>query len=246
MIEKEVVDKPDEYWNRAGEVSYAEAMYSSADVERHVRMRLWNTAIDIADELGIPRDGHVLDYGCGDGAFANAALAPRYRAIDGYDKAEAAIARAKAEAPGPHLKFVAADLVTLDYDKLPHYDGAFLIGILHHIKSATPEVLRSLGSVTDKLVVLEPNGNHLLRKALEFTPEYRRAGEESFKTQELKKIAEAAGFETAVWRRMNLFPNFTPGSIYRRLLPLEKHIEASSFWNALCTVNMFGFSKAEQ
>jgi hypothetical protein len=30
-------------------------------------------------------------------------------------------------------------LVTFDYGSLPRYDAAFLIGILHHVKQATPE-----------------------------------------------------------------------------------------------------------
>jgi len=166
MIDKPSVSKPDDYWEQAREIGYTSAMYGSTDVERHVRQWLWNIAVEIADDLGIPRDGHVLDYGCGDGAFANGALAPSYRALDGYDKAAAAIERAKAEAPGPHLAFVAVDLVALDYDALPRYHGTFLIGILHHIKSATPAVVRLLARVIDKMVVLEPNGNHVVRKAL--------------------------------------------------------------------------------
>jgi SAM-dependent methyltransferase len=219
-------------------------MYGSADVERHVRLRLWNIAADIADEIGIPKDGHVLDFGCGDGAFANETLAPRYRAIDGYDLAPAAIERANKEAPGPHLKFVAADLVKLDYASMPRYDGAFLIGILHHIKAQTPVVLRSLALLTDKMVVLEPNGNNIVRKLLEFTPSYRSAGEDSFRTGEMINIFSATGWRTVVHQRVNFFPNFTPSIIYRLLAPLEPHIEASSFWNALCTVNMFGVVRA--
>ncbi len=240
MNTKQHLGEPEDYWNRAGEVSYGQAMYSSADVERHVRLRLWNVAVAIADKIGTPRDGHILDYGCGDGAFANETLAPRYRAIDGYDLAPAAIERANAEAPGRHLKFIAADLLTLNYDALPHYDGAFLIGILHHIKAATPNVLRSLAQLTDKMVVLEPNGNNIVRKILEFTPSYRRAGEDSFRTQEMIDIFSVAGWRTVIHQRLNLFPNFTPGMIYRLLAPLEPGIEASAFWNALCTVNMFG------
>src|SRR6185369_17772412 len=120
-----------------------------------------------------------------------------YNAIDGYDLAPAAIARANAAAPGTHLKFVSADLVTLNYDALPHYDGVFLIGILHHIKAATPDVLRSLTKVTDKIVVLEPNGNNIVRKLLELTPSYRSAGEDSFRTQEMIDI-----FSDTVWRVM--------------------------------------------
>ena len=242
MMNKQSVPKADAYWERAGEVGYASAMYGSADVERHVRRRLWDIAIGMADQIGVPRDGRVLDYGCGDGAFANEALAPIYHAVEGYDKAETAIERAKAEAAGPHLTFKAADLITLDYDGLS-YDGAFLIGILHHIKAATPAVVRSLARATDKMVVLEPNGDNLVRKALEFTPTYRNAGEDSFRTRELNGIFESAGWQIVVQRRLNIFSNFTPVSIYRLLVPLETRIEASRFWNGLCTVNMFGVTR---
>lgn len=240
MNSKQHLGKPEAYWNRAGELSYGEAMYGSADVERHVRLRLWNVAVEIANIIGIPKEGRVLDFGCGDGAFANETLASQYRAIDGYDLAPAAIERAKAEAPGPHLNFFASDLVTLDYAALPRFDGAFLIGILHHIKAQTPSVLRSLTQATDKMVVLEPNGNNIVRKLLEFTPSYRSAGEDSFRTNQMIEIFSASGWRTVEHRRLNLFPNFTPGSVYRLLAPIEPYIEASAFWSALCTVNMFG------
>jgi SAM-dependent methyltransferase len=240
MTEKHSAGGPDAYWEHAGEVGYGQAMYGSADVERHVRERLWRIAVDFADQLGIRREGHVLDYGCGDGAFANHMLAAHYGAVDGYDKADAAIARANSTAAGPHLKFHAADLVKLHYDSLPRYDGAFLIGILHHIKQATPDVVRSLARVTDKMVVLEPNGDHLVRKALEFTPSYRRAGEDSFRTKEMIDIFDTGGWRTILHRRLNIFPNFTPARLFRWLARLEAPIEASPFWNALCTVNMFG------
>jgi SAM-dependent methyltransferase len=236
------LSKPDAYWERAGKVSYAEAMFTSGEVEQHVNRRLWSVAVEIADQLGVPRTGHVLDLGCGDGAFASQVLAGCYRAVDGYDKAEAAIERAKASAGGPHMRFVAADLVAMDYGALPKYDGAFLMGFLHHVKAATPDIVRRLRSVTRRIVILEPNGNNLVRKLLEFTPTYRSAGEDSFRSNELMEIFAAAGFRKVAWRRMNLFPNFTPGPVYRLLSPLEPKIEASSFWNALCTVNMCGFA----
>jgi cyclopropane fatty-acyl-phospholipid synthase-like methyltransferase len=86
MVDKQSLSKPDRYWERAGERSYAEAMFYSGEVERHVNRRLWKVALDIADQLGVPSSGRVLDLGCGDGAFAIQALAGRYRQIDGYDK----------------------------------------------------------------------------------------------------------------------------------------------------------------
>jgi 2-polyprenyl-3-methyl-5-hydroxy-6-metoxy-1,4-benzoquinol methylase len=237
------MSEPERYWNTAGEVSYAKKMYASKDVEQHVRQGLWNVALEIADTLGVAPKGRVLDLGCGDGAFANHSLR-RYGRVDGYDLAPASIERARKEAPGDHYHYQTADLVKLDYNLLPKYDGVFMIGILHHVKQATPDIIRKIAQVTDRVIVLEPNGDNLLRKALELTPAYKAAGEDSFKTKEVAAIFEEAGFKTRVSRRMNLFPNFTPGFVYRALAPLEKKVETSAVLRALCTVNMFGFSKA--
>jgi hypothetical protein len=133
----------------------------------------------------------------------------------------------------------------MDYHALPKYDGAFLMGFLHHVKAATPDLIRRLRATAGRVIVLEPNGNNIIRKLLEFTPTYRSAGEDSFRTNELMDIFANAGFRKVAWRRMNLFPNFTPGPIYRLLSALEPRIEASSFWRALCTVNMCSFAASE-
>lgn len=237
------MNTPDRYWERAGEVGYDRAMYASACIEINVRQRLWGVAVDIARDLGVPSSGRVLDLGCGDGAFTLGFLAPNFGSVDGYDKAAAAIKRASQASAYPHLKFIQADLVQMDYDTLPRYDAVFMIGFLHHVKAATPDIVSKVAKITDRVIVLEPNGNNLVRKALEFTPTYRSAGEDSFRTNEMKRIFEAAGFKTARHRRMNLFPNFTPTVLYNLLSPIEPAIERSNWLNALCTVNLFGFSK---
>jgi 2-polyprenyl-3-methyl-5-hydroxy-6-metoxy-1,4-benzoquinol methylase len=234
--------EPEAYWDRAGEQGYGQAMYRSADVEAHVRGRLWRIALDISNLLGVPSNGDIIDVGCGDGAFTNQMLAAHYRTVTGIDKSEAATQRAQAEARS-NAAFRAVDLVTFDYNTLPRYDAAFLIGILHHVKAATPDIVRALAQRTDKMIVLEPNGSHLLRKALEWTPAYRAAGEDSFSAKQLTAIFGAAGWRTTIQRRVNLFPNFTPSAIYRRLAPIEPWIESRRFWNALCTVDLYGLTR---
>jgi SAM-dependent methyltransferase len=245
MSKRRSAMQPADYWEHAGEVGYGEAMYRCSEVERHVLGRCWQTALDIADTLSVPRDGHVLDLGCGDGAFTNVMLAPRFRAVDGLDVAESAIRRARMGAPASGAQFRAVDITAMDFGTLPRYDAAFLMGILHHIKDASPRIVAGLATRTDRVIVLEPNGSHLLRKCLELTPAYRRAGEDSFRTRQLIDMFAAAGLRVVVQRRMNLCPNFTPGFLYRLLARLEPGIEASTLLNSLCTVNMFGFSARE-
>jgi hypothetical protein len=241
MTSNEATSKDDNYWNRPGEQGYTQAMYRSSDVESYVCGRLWRIAIEIADALGVPPKGHVLDPVSGDGAFANHMLAARYRAIDGIDKCEAAIHRARAQSQD-HATYRAVNLVTLNYDSLPRYDAAFLIRILHHVKRATPDTIRALARRTTQMIAPEPNGNDLGHKALEFTPSYRDAGEDSVRMKELMAVFDAAGWRTVICRWLNLFPNFTPGCIYRRLTPIEPRIETSRVLNALCTVDLYGLT----
>lgn len=233
--------RPEEYWHRAGELGYDAAYYSSYDVGRHISGRMRTLAIDIAGRLGIDADAHVLDLGCGDGAFSNEVLANIYRAVDGFDLSEAGITRAQANVSRPNVRFEVCDLTGLGFAREINYDGAFLMGILHHVKQATPSIVAKLRTISRRVVVLEPNGDNLIRKALEFTPSYRAAGEDSFRTGEVEAIFERAGYRKIVWRRVNLFPNFTPRIVFRSLRHLEPLVENSVFWRALCTVNLWGF-----
>jgi 2-polyprenyl-3-methyl-5-hydroxy-6-metoxy-1,4-benzoquinol methylase len=233
------------YWEQAGRAGYGNFMYSAAEVEQHVLQRMWAIAVAIGHELGLHAQAHVLDLGCGDGAFANRVLARHFRAVDGLDFAEAAIGRARAEAPRSDIRFDVADVTRLELGRARQFDGAFLIGILHHMKQSAPSIVRQLRELTTRVVVLEPNGDHVLRKLIEFTPSYRAAGEESFRSKEVIGLFERAGFRTVVHRRLNLFPNFTPRPIFRLLRGIEPLFESTPGLRAFCTVNMFGFAAPE-
>lgn len=233
-----------EYWEKAGEAGYGERMYADGDVESHIRGRLWRMMIDIADAMGVPESGSVLDLGCGDGQFTNQMLAPKYARVHGIDFARPSIERAQREAPGQHTTFDALDITNFDYKSLPRFDAIFLVGILHHVKVATPDIVKSLFGVSDKVIMLEPNGAHPLRKFLELTPSYRAAGEDSFTAGRLKDIFADAGYKVHTHRRANLLPNFTPRSMFNLLVPFEKTVESTPFLSPMCTVNLFGFVPA--
>lgn len=233
------------YWDKAGEVSYAAAMFANGEVEKHVNRRLWKIGIDIGKQLGLNEQSHILDLGCGDGALSNILLSRHYRAVDGFDLSIPAINRANQLAANSNIRFTACDITTMDYSLLPKYDGAFLWGILHHVKAATPHILKNLRNVTRNIVILEPNGNNLVRKLLEKTATYQAAGEDSFKTSEMERLFKAAGYQPVIWKRLNLFPNFTPGFLFKMLRPIEPLVENTPVLRALCTVNMWGFKLYE-
>ena len=196
---------PEAYWEQAGQKCYAEMMFASSEVERHINGRLWQYAVDIGKELGLVESSRVMDLGCGDGAFANMVLATHFHNVDGFDISEAGIKCARDHAAQPEMRFEACDITQLDFSALGSYDGAFLYGILHHVKKATPNIVRSLRGITKRVIVLEPNGNHIVRKLLEKTATYQAAGEDSFRTRELEHIFEEAGYRKVVWQRLNLF-----------------------------------------
>ena len=229
------------YWEQAGEVGYGEKMYASGAVEAHIRGRLWARLIEIADGLGVERGASVLDLGCGDGQFANEMLAPRYGAVLGLDFATPSIARANRESPGPHATFVLRDITTMDYATLDPVDAVFLVGILHHVKSKAAEIVKGLAQVSSRVVVLEPNGAHPIRKLLELTPSYRAAGEDSFTAGQLRQMFADAGYKVATHQRVNVMPNFTPKPVFDLFLPLEQGIESNPLLSHMCTVNLFGF-----
>jgi cyclopropane fatty-acyl-phospholipid synthase-like methyltransferase len=234
------------YWDNAGEVSYASAMFASSEVEKHVNRRLWQIGIDMGKQLGLNANSHVLDLGCGDGALANIVLSKHFHRIDGFDLSVPAIKRANELAANERMHFEACDITKMDFSKLPQYDGAYLWGILHHIKDATPHILKNLRTVTKRIVILEPNGNNLVRKILERTETYKAAGEDSFRTREMEQIFKQAGFRPVVWRRVNLFPNFTPKTLFQIFKFIEPIVEHTPILRALCTVNMWGFEADEQ
>jgi 2-polyprenyl-3-methyl-5-hydroxy-6-metoxy-1,4-benzoquinol methylase len=233
------------YWDKAGETSYASAMFAHSTVEKHVNRRLWQIGVEIGKQLGLNANSRILDLGCGDGALSNIVLSQHFHTIDGFDLSVPAIKRANELAANERIHFEACDITKMDFLNLPQYDGAYLWGILHHIKDATPSILKNLRKVTSRVVILEPNGNNLMRKLLERTKTYQAAGEDSFRTSEMEAIFKDAGFHPVIWRRVNLFPNFTPKLAFNLLKHLEPFVENTPILRAMCTVNMWGFEAYE-
>jgi len=227
------------YWENAGRTGYINTYYTATSVGDRITGRTWSAALEMAAEIGIPQPGRILDLGCGDGTFSNRLLAQKYESILGVDFSEAGIARASTQAASPSVTFKVMDLVVDDLRTLGQFDGVFCMGILHHVKKQAPQILKVLRTMTGHIIVLEPNGAHIVRKALELTPAYIAAGEDSFRHSQLVDMFRAARFKVVIHRRLNIFPNNAPDWAFRVMKPIEPVIENTPILRGLCTVNAY-------
>jgi hypothetical protein len=232
-----------DFWENAGEVGYGKAIFANSVVEKHIILKQWSGAIDTASRLGVGGESNILELGCGDGAFANSMLAERFAHVDAYDGSTKAIESAKSKARSDNISFNVKDLIHFEYDEGQSWDAAFMIGFLHHVKPHTPEIVARLSKVASKVIVVEPNGNNLIRKALELQPSYKSAGEDSFKLQKLREIFESNGYELVVNRCIILIPSMLPASILSLMKRVEVVVEASPFLSKLCSTYILGFEK---
>lgn len=231
----------DLFWRRAGEVGYGEALFRSRRIERHVVSRQWRVALEIARGIGLGPDATVLELGCGDGAFAAEVLAINYARVDAVDKSDTAVARAAARIKAAHVRFRVVDLTSFEYEAGAKWDGAFLMGILHHVKAHAGQIIARVSKVSPRVVVLEPNGDNPMRKILEKLPSYRAAGEESFRGAELLEIFERHGYRQRSARSINLFPPFMPDPLFPVVRAAERLIEWVPALRGLCSTRVMGF-----
>ena len=232
----------DAFWERAGRAGYAATLFRSNRVARHVLAKQWRIALDVADRLGLDATASVLELGAGDGEFAVEVLGRRYRQVVALEKSQAAVERAAARPGGGNVRFVGADVTAHQYAAGERWDGAFLMGFLHHVKRGTPIVVDRLSRVAPKVVVLEPNGDNPLRKLLERLPSYREGGEESFRLAELVGIFAGAGYRLRERVAINLFPPFTPDVLFPLVRGLERVVEATPALHGLCSSHVLGFA----
>jgi hypothetical protein len=232
----------DAFWERAGRAGYSATMFRSPRVARHVLAKQWRVALDIAGRLGLDAVASVLELGSGDGEFAVEVLARHYRQVVALEKSPTAVERARARPGGGNVRFLAADVIAHEYQAGERWDGAFLIGFLHHVKRGTPVVIERLSRVVPRVVVMEPNGDNPMRKLLERLPSYREGGEESFRRAELVGIFERAGYRLRERATINLFPPFTPDALFPMVRGLERLVEATPALHGLCSSHVLGFA----
>lgn len=230
------------YWEQAGEIGYGKAMYSGAEVERHIVSMHWQALLEMASVIGLGPQSRILELGCGDGEFAEQALSPRFRQVDAFDFSAAAIERARSRSRSGNVYYHVADLTTHEYAPDGQWDGAILKGFLHHVKDHVGAIIPRLARVCPRVVVMEPNGDNLIRKLLELTPAYSRAGEDSFRLMDLVRIFRESGYEIRTMRRMTVVPPFLPAFLLPVMKRIESIVEHTRGLDRLCSSYCLGFA----
>ena len=235
------MDRQADFWEKAGRQGYGNTIFASRKVGKHVIARQWNSVLGMAFVIGLQPDAKVLELGCGDGAFADRALAINFGHVDAYDYSTTGIEGAKARAIHNNVTYYAQDLTVFPLDKTGNYDGVFMVGFLHHVREAALRIVSQIAETSPRVVILEPDGGNFIRKTLEVLPSYRRQGEDSFRLKELLNIFRECGYRCAEIYKINFFPQFTPEFLYKMLKRLENIIEARPALNWLCSTYVIGF-----
>jgi 2-polyprenyl-3-methyl-5-hydroxy-6-metoxy-1,4-benzoquinol methylase len=232
-----------DFWEYAGHIGYGKALFSNKTIERHITTRQWQFVMDTVKILGLNSNSKIIEFGCGDGGFTENVISSCFKCIDAYDKSNSAIQRARLKSKSSNISYHLEDLTTYVYETNAYWDGAFMIGFLHHVKDYVSPIISRLSRVCPRVIVLEPNGDNIIRKCLELFPSYKLAGEKSFHLKKIIEIFSDNGYKVKVIHRFSFTPPFLPERLFTFVKKLERFIESRSFLNKLCSTYVIGFQK---
>jgi SAM-dependent methyltransferase len=236
-------DAFDAFWEAAGRAGY-HSLFRSERVAAHVLGRRWHHALEVARQIGVDDDGAVLELGCGEGEFAIEVLGPRFRRVDAIDGSRAAIARATARPNPGHVYFQVSDLRAHEFNDGARWAGAFILGFLHHVKPSAASIVARLSKVAPRVVIVEPNGDNVMRPLIERLPSCRRAGCVSFRLRELISMFRGAGYELRTHRSVSLHLGVTPDPLIPVMARLERWVETHPSLRRLCSTRVLGFTRS--
>jgi SAM-dependent methyltransferase len=154
----------------------------------------------------------VVDIGTGDGTYAGDILREKpHLKITGFDPATEAIKSASEKYP--HIVFSTGDILntsTLPLSTDKKFDMGILRGVLHHLNN--PQLaITNVMLLSDRLLIIEPNGNNPILKLIEkLSPYHRQHEERSFSSRTLKKWCKEAGYDVEQLNFAGFVPFFFP------------------------------------
>jgi len=187
------------------------APYSSQVANRRISKAIEAICAEIMSSI---KTG--IDIGCGDGTYT-LELERHFPAIDwtGFDPAAEAIELGRKKTT--RTQFLVGNI--LDEKSFPKnkYDIGIVRGVLHHL-STQMLAIANAGLLSNRIIIIEPNGNNPILKYLEKNSKYHIEHEEqSFSSRQLKKWCEKSGFKILKTNFIGFVPFFFPTPLARMI-----------------------------
>ncbi len=169
-----------------------------------------NRRMTEATVAAIPADARsIIDIGCGDGTYAHD-LKIRFPnvAFTGFDPAVEAIGIAKRKFP--EVEYVMGDLLNPETFPKRKFDVAIMRGVIHHLPDAEAGITNAI-RLSDRVILIEPNGNNPILKWLERNSHYHLEHEEqSYSSRQLLEWCERTGYVVTKIDFIGFVPFFFP------------------------------------
>ncbi len=151
----------------------------------------------------------VIDIGCGDGTYT-AELKQRLPGVEftGFDPALEAIALAQKKYPD--CSYIVGNVLDASTFPAKKYDVAVIRGVIHHLPTQS-EAVKNAALLSNRIIIIEPNGNNPVLKWIEKNSEYHIQHEEqSFSSSFLQKICTENGLTVKHLSFIGFVPFFFP------------------------------------
>lgn len=191
----------------------------------------------------------ILDVGCGDGTFTFEILKKiNPKKIVGFDCAQAAIKVAEKtieKKDKNKIKFMHGDVYNSHkMFKKNSFDIVIIRGVLHHLNNPK-KAIKSLKNISNRILVLEPNGFNPILKLIENTSPYHiQRGEKSYWPPTINKWFADNNFKVRRQLFFSIVPYFCPKNIVKVLKFIEPIMERIPFVKLFyCGTNLVYYEK---
>ncbi len=191
----------------------------------------------------------ILDVGCGDGIFTFELLEETNpKKIVGFDSAQTAV-KVAANRINPKDKKKISFKIGDVYDAFKlfpkkSFDIIVVRGVLHHLYNPQ-KAIKSLSTLSDKIIILEPNGYNPILKIIEKASPYHRQHEErSYWPPTINKWFTDLQFEVKEQSFFGIVPYFCPKPVAQVLKFIEPGMEKIPvIYKFYCGTNLIYYEK---